>query len=67
MQKIGDEVHVDTDEARSGETPHIVRYILVISLVMAIVAMSVIWITGAASQRPAHGWPVSAIEHALGG
>ena len=66
MQKIGDEVHVDTDEARSGETPHIVRYVLIISLFLAIFAMSVIWITGALSQRPAQGWPVTAIEHALG-
>lgn len=66
MQRIGDEVHLDTEEARSGATPHIVRYVLVISLLLAILALSAIWITGALSQRPAQGWPVTAIEHSLG-
>jgi hypothetical protein len=30
-----------TDEVRSGETPHIVRYVLVISMVLTIVAMGI--------------------------
>ena len=64
MQKFGDEVHIETDEARGGSTPHIVRYVLLISLFLAILA---IWITGALSERPASGWPVTAEEHALGG
>lgn len=51
MQTQGDEVHVETDEARGGSTPHIVRWILAISLLAAIVLLSIIWITGAASQR----------------
>ena len=51
MEKHGDEVHVETDEARGGSTPHIVRWILAISLLAAIALLSVIWITGAASQR----------------
>lgn len=42
-----DEVHISTEEARSGSTPHIVRYVLVISLFLAIAALSIIWITGA--------------------
>lgn len=67
MKKIGDEVHLDTDEARSGDTPHIVRYVLAISLALAIVVLSAIWITGALSLRPADGWPVPADQHALGG
>ena len=67
MQKIGDEVHIDSNEARSGETPHIVRYVLMFSLLLAIIALSVIWITGAALQKPAQGWPVTAEQHALGG
>ena len=67
MERIGDEVHLDVEEARSGDTPHIVRYVLVISLFLAILAMSAIWITGALSQQPAKGEPVTAEEHALGG
>jgi hypothetical protein len=67
MYKIGDEVHLDAEEARAGETPHIVRYILIVSLLLAIVALSAIWITGSLSQQPARGWPVSAEEHSLGG
>lgn len=47
MERQGDEVHVTTDEARGGSTPHIVRYVLMISLSLAILAMSIIWITGA--------------------
>ena len=67
MERIGDEVHLDMEEARSGTTPHIVRYVLVISLFLAILAMSAIWITGALSQQPRQGEPVTAEEHALGG
>ena len=47
MERQGDEVHVDTDEARGGSTPHIVRYVLVISTLLTIVALTVIWVTGA--------------------
>lgn len=47
MERRGEEVHVDTDEARGGSTPHIVRYVLLISLVLAIIALSVTWMTGA--------------------
>jgi hypothetical protein len=46
METHGNEIHVDSDEARSGSTPHIVRYVLGISLALAIVALSAIWITG---------------------
>jgi hypothetical protein len=66
MQRIGSEMHLHTDEARSGETPHIVRYILILSLLMVVAAMSVVWISGAMSQRPANGDPVTAEEYALG-
>ncbi len=41
------EIHIDAEKARAGSTPHIVRYVLIISLFLAIVALSVIWITGA--------------------
>jgi hypothetical protein len=49
MERRGDEIHVETDEARGASTPHIVRYVLVISLLLAIGALSAIWITGALS------------------
>jgi hypothetical protein len=64
MRKIGDEVHIETDEVRAGETPHIVRYVLVISLFLAIAALSAIWITGALKQQPSYA-PETAEEHAL--
>jgi hypothetical protein len=39
-----DEQHIATDDARAGSTPHIVRYVLAISLALAIIAMLlVIW------------------------
>ena len=49
MEREGPEIHVTDDEARGGSTPNIVRYVLVISLLLAIVALSAIWITGALS------------------
>lgn len=49
MERQGDEVHIETNEARGGSTPHIVRYVLIISLLLAVVALSLIWMTGAAS------------------
>ncbi len=66
MNMIGDEIHIGTDEARSGETPHIARYVLAISLLLAIIALSLVWITGAISLLPERQ-PVSAVENALGG
>ncbi len=47
MERQGDEIHVATDEARGGSTPHIVRWVLGISLFLAIALLSITWITGA--------------------
>ena len=66
MRRVGEEVHLEVDEARGGSTPHIVRYALMISLTLAILAMSAIWVTGALQQQPPRH-PVTAEEHALGG
>ena len=48
-----EEIHIEDDEARGGSTPGIMRYILAISLLLAVIAMSVIWLvpalTGAAN------------------
>lgn len=48
MERHGDEVHIETTEARSGSTPHIVRYVLAIGLLLVVIALSLVWITGAA-------------------
>ena len=50
MERQGDEIHIETDEARGGSSSHVVRYVLIISVVLAIAALSLIWITGALSQ-----------------
>ncbi len=50
MERHGDEIHVNTTEASGGITRQGVRYVLAISLVLAIAALSIIWITGALSQ-----------------
>ena len=67
MERHGDEVHVTTTEASAGSTPHIVRYILLISLILAILALSAIWISCALSERQGPTQPVTAEEHALSG
>jgi hypothetical protein len=46
MDRQGDEVHVSQEEASGGVQPHIVRYILGISLLLVVVLMSAIWILG---------------------
>ncbi|OYW46752.1 MAG: hypothetical protein B7Z36_04180 [Novosphingobium sp. 12-63-9] len=56
MERHGDEAHVTTNEARGGSTEHVVRYVLIIGLVLAIGALSLIWITGAlTAEQPAEG------------
>ena len=57
MHREGEEVHIETDEARGGSTPHVLRYVLGISLVLAIAAMSLVWIVGASTRDayPDHG------------
>lgn len=49
MIKHGDEVEMNSEEASGGQQRGIVRYVLVISTGLAIVALSAIWITGALS------------------
>jgi len=50
MERQGDEVHFETDEARGASTPNIMRWVLGISLFAAIALMSAIWIFGAANR-----------------
>jgi hypothetical protein len=47
MERQGDEVHIETDEARGGSTPNIVRWILIVGITAAIVLLSATWIIGA--------------------
>ena len=49
MPTNGERIHADVDEARAGSTPNIVRWVLVISLLAAIVLLSAIWIFGEAT------------------
>ena len=46
MERQGDEIHVSEEEASAGSQPHIVRWVLGISLVLAVLLMSAIWIGG---------------------
>lgn len=36
------EPHIATDRARGGNTPHIVRYVLLISLPLVIIGMAIV-------------------------
>ena len=47
--KEGDEVHIEDDDAKAGETTGHVRWILGLSLLAAIAILSAIWIFGAFS------------------
>ena len=40
------EIHKSTDDARAGSTPHIVRYVLTVSLLLALLAMVVVFLWG---------------------
>ena len=51
----GNEPHFETDAARGASTPNIVRWILLVSLFAAIALLSIIWITGAATQSAEEG------------
>ena len=47
MIRHGDEVEMNSEEASGGQKRSIVRYVLMVSLGLAIIALSIIWITGA--------------------
>ena len=50
MERQGDEVHVSEEEASGGVQPHIVRYVLGVSLLLVIVLLSGIWILGSVTR-----------------
>ncbi len=47
MERHGEEIHITPEEARGGRSGSTVRTILLISLVLAIGALSAVWIIGA--------------------
>jgi len=46
VERQGDEVHVSQEEATGAVQPHVVRYVLGVSLLLVVVLMSLIWIVG---------------------
>lgn len=50
MERQGDEVHVSQEEASAGSQPHIVRYVLGISLLLVVLLLSAIWIVGSVTR-----------------
>lgn len=47
MNKDGDQIDVTEEEASGGVKNHGVRYVLAISLILAIIVLSAMWMTGA--------------------
>ncbi len=47
MHRDGDEIHLSEEEASGGEQPHVVRWVLGISLFLVVGLLSAIWIIGA--------------------
>lgn len=50
MDREGPEVHVTETEASGGSKEGVVRWVLIIGTLLAIVALTLIWTTGAAVQ-----------------
>lgn len=50
MERQGDEVHVSETEASGGVQPHIVRYVLGVSLLLVVLALSAVWILGSVTR-----------------
>lgn len=61
MERQGDETHLNTDEARGAESTGIMRWVLGISLLVAILLLSAIWMFGAWTQDETPG-PVATVE-----
>ncbi len=45
-------VHIDETDAKAGANTGTVRWVLLISLTLAIVLLTIIWVTGALTQDP---------------
>jgi hypothetical protein len=51
MQRKGDEVHIDANEARAGSTPHVVRWILLASTAILVILYAITFVIGADAAR----------------
>jgi hypothetical protein len=49
MHKEGESVHLSEEEASGGSKDGVLRWVLIIGTLLAIIALSTIWITGAVS------------------
>lgn len=38
------EIHIEDDDARAASSPGIVRYVLLFSMALAVIAMTLVWI-----------------------
>lgn len=52
MQDPNRQTRIEEEDAKGGTNEGVVRWVLLISLSLAIAALSIIWITGALSQDP---------------
>jgi hypothetical protein len=50
MDQRGDEIHASETEASGGSKEGVVRWVLIIGTLLAIITLSAIWMTGAATQ-----------------
>ena len=50
MDHNGDDVHISTDDARGGATPHVMRWVLIISVVLAVILLSASWMLPAITE-----------------
>lgn len=67
MEDSSHTIHRETDQARGGSTPNVVRWMLGFGLVAAIVLLSAIWIFSAATNDDEVQSPVSQVETSGGG
>jgi hypothetical protein len=49
MERQGDEIHVDEVEASGGSREGVVRWVLAASLLLALIAMTLVWVIPALS------------------
>ena len=55
MTQTNPEIRVDETDAKAGSNDGVVRWVLLVSLALAIAVLTVIWVTGALSQGESDG------------
>ena len=61
MERQGDEIHLDTEEARGGKTGMGVRYVLGLTLALVIVAFTALWLMGSGAPGQSGQAPPSGV------